>query len=71
MNIMPKGNIPSTAQVLADPSTSYWLRNSIVAARNRDPLDAARDAELLAKILLHDLEQQLRQGLRDGRVSPL
>jgi len=34
--------------VLADPSTSYWLKSAIEAALTRDPVDALNDALVLA-----------------------
>lgn len=38
-------------QVLSDPSTSYWLRDALRSAMVRDPVDAARDALALARLL--------------------
>jgi hypothetical protein len=38
-------------RLLADPSISYWLRDALKAALERDPVDAANDAGLLAIIL--------------------
>lgn len=38
-------------QVLSDPSTSYWLRDALRAAMVRDPVDAANDAQVLARLL--------------------
>lgn len=38
-------------QVLSDPSTSYWLRDALRSAMVRDPVDAARDALVLARLL--------------------
>jgi len=37
--------------VLADPSTSYWLKSAIEAALTRDPVDALNDALVLAAVL--------------------
>lgn len=38
-------------RILADPTASYWLKNAIAALRNnRDIVDAANDAELLASL---------------------
>lgn len=39
------------ANTLADPATSYWLKNAIEQALNRDPLDAAIDAQRLSALL--------------------
>jgi hypothetical protein len=37
--------------VLSSPSSSFWLTTSLRTALSRDPVDAARDAELLAQLL--------------------
>lgn len=38
-------------EILASPSTSFWLKDALQAALQRDPVDAANDAELLAAVL--------------------
>ncbi len=38
-------------QILVAPDASYWLKHALVDASRRDPLDALKDAELLARIL--------------------
>jgi hypothetical protein len=38
-------------KVTEDPASSYWLKNALIEAINRDPLDAAQDAEVLSRIL--------------------
>ena len=38
-------------EVLADPAASYWLKNCLRSALERDALDAKQDARLLAHIL--------------------
>ncbi len=38
-------------RTLADPSTSYWLAAAIRALMQRDPLDAAIDAQHLADLM--------------------
>ena len=43
--------LPSIDEVLADPSASFWLRNALLAALSRDPVDAANDAEVLVRLL--------------------
>lgn len=45
---MPTDTILAT---LADPCTTYWLRDALKSALARDPLDALRDAEMLADLL--------------------
>ena len=42
--------------ILADPATSYWLRDAIVTAFERDPFDAERDALVLASLLTRRLD---------------
>lgn len=43
--------LPSPAELIASPSTSFWLRDSLLAALGRDPVDAAADAEMLSQVL--------------------
>lgn len=62
-----------TAETLmASPSASFWLRGCVASALERDPVDAANDAELLACVLAaradaHNATQAARYGIRDGR----
>jgi len=44
-------HVPSIAQVMNDPAASDWLKHALSGALNRDPVDAAHDAECLAEIL--------------------
>lgn len=41
----------SVGEALEAPSTSYWLKAAILSSLERDPVDAATDAELLSAIL--------------------
>jgi hypothetical protein len=41
----------SISEVLNDPSASYWLKGALTSALARDPVDAANDADLLARML--------------------
>jgi hypothetical protein len=43
--------LPSVDGLLRDPSTSNWLRNALTSALLRDPVDAANDADILARVL--------------------
>lgn len=46
--------MPSDEELRAmanNPAHSYWLRNALVLALERDPADAANDAGLLALVL--------------------
>ena len=43
--------LPATEEVLRDPAASFWLKNALRSALARDPVDAANDAEVLARLL--------------------
>jgi len=43
--------LPSVEAVIEDPASSYWLKASVQAAIQRDPVDALNDALLLAALL--------------------
>jgi hypothetical protein len=43
--------LPEVEQVLGDPTASLWLKNALRSALSRDPVDAANDAEVLARLL--------------------
>lgn len=49
---MLANELPNIETVLADPSMSYWLKDALRASLSRDPVDAARDAELLSNLLI-------------------
>jgi len=38
-------------RVMPDPATSRWLRDALRGALARDPVNAANDAKLLARLL--------------------
>jgi len=42
---------PEISAVQSDPCASYWLRGALESAIGRDPVDAARDAEALCRLL--------------------
>jgi hypothetical protein len=53
---MPKFKDPNVwfqnaLQVTEDPAASGWLKNGLLEAINRDPVDAVGDAEVLYRIL--------------------
>ncbi len=49
-------------QVLADPAASSWLKDALRSAMDRDPVDAANDAEVLAELLDRRCHELLRRG---------
>jgi|GEM_PF-685675 len=51
--------VPTVADMLADPAVSYALKEVLLVWEVRDPVDAARDARLLAEVL----EQQADEAV--------
>jgi hypothetical protein len=51
------GNDDEVRQILNGPATSYWLKDALTSALDRDPVDACNDAELLAMVLGHRADQ--------------
>ncbi|MDI1328275.1 MAG: hypothetical protein PSV23_15890 [Brevundimonas sp.] len=43
--------VPTVADLLAHPAVSYALKEVLLVWEVRDPVDAARDARLLAEVL--------------------
>ncbi len=65
---MPKRKDPNiwfreALKVADDAAASGWLKNALVEAINRDPVDAAGDAEVLCRIL-----QQRAAAVQQGRM---
>jgi len=61
--------LPLIEQVLDDPAASNWLKNALMAALQRDAVDAANDAALLAALLERRANALLsccRQAAADG-----
>lgn len=58
-------------QVLNDPCASYWLKHSLRTGLSRDPLDAAHDAEVLAKLLGQQADETLRASPGAMTVSDI
>jgi hypothetical protein len=49
-------------RVIAAPDTSHWLRDALIAASLRDPVDAANDAEVLSDLMSRRCAQLLGRG---------
>jgi hypothetical protein len=49
-------------QVLSDPAASFWLKDTLRSALDRDPVDAANDAEALFRLLDERCHKILSQG---------
>jgi hypothetical protein len=44
-------DLPEIDEVLADLAGSFWLKAALRSALSRDPVDAANDSEILARLL--------------------
>jgi len=53
---------PSCEAILNDPAASDWLKLALVSALERDPVDAAADAEVLAAVLRERCDAVLFAG---------
>jgi len=51
-NLTPEAIKHELQEVLADSSTSPWLRDALNSAMPRDPVDALNDAEYLSNVLM-------------------
>lgn len=52
-------------QILADPSASFWIKAALRSALNRDLVDAANDADVLARAL----SRRCNRSLRDSAIG--
>lgn len=53
--------LPTIEEVLRDRSASAWLKAALRSALERDPVDAANDAEVLARLLDLRCRSMLRE----------
>ena len=66
--------MPLIEEVLSDPAASNWLKNALMAALQRDAVDAANDSALLAALLDRRADALLtccRQAATDGAAQPV
>lgn len=49
----------SVAEILLDPTASYWLKDAISTLNNRDTLDALHDAEILHEIFAEKFHKEI------------
>jgi hypothetical protein len=54
-------DLPTVEEILSDPAASFWLHNALRSALSRDPVDAANDADVLARLLDRRCKEILRQ----------
>ena len=62
-------SLRSEEDVLNDFSASYWLKNALSSALQRDPIDASRDAELLARLLREWADELLTWAIRENMIG--
>jgi len=56
----------SIDDILTDQEASEWLKSALRSALERDPVDAANDAEVLAQLLEERADRILRAWHNDG-----
>lgn len=61
------GGLPTTDEILDDPTASFWLKAALHSALSRDPVDAANDAEVLAQVLERRCRNLLNRPLTSDR----
>jgi len=62
MNEPLKNDLPEIEEVLLNPAASYWLKAALRSALARDPVDAAHDADILARLLYRRCQEILAEG---------
>jgi len=62
---------PRVHELLSAPDVSYWFKNALRSALQRDPVDAVKDAELLAEVLRGWLADVFSAHGVDGESVPL
>jgi hypothetical protein len=55
-------DLPGIDEVLADAAASYWLKTALRSALCRDPVDAANDSEILARLLQQRCDRILSES---------
>lgn len=57
---------PTWQAIIEDPTASDWLKAALLSALDRDPVDAAADAEILAAALREHRDLVLHLASPDG-----
>lgn len=63
-DIHPARLIPSVDAALRNLATSSWLKNALLTALERDPVQAANEAQLLFEILDAHASEVVERSLR-------
>lgn len=61
--------VPSLDELLAAPTTSKWLASALASAVDRDPVDAANDADLLQRVMASRVGAMLEAHLKTSRPT--
>lgn len=56
-------------RICEDPSISHWFKNAMNSALQRDPVDAANDAELLSLVLTKRANDKIEEASKCSRNS--
>lgn len=56
-------------RICEDPAVSYWLRDALLGALKRDPIDAAADAGLLSLVLDKRASEILSKATADISIN--
>jgi len=59
---MPNNHDRAILRACQDPAASSWFKSAAMSALNRDPVDAAHDAEELARLFLDRAQQILAEA---------
>jgi hypothetical protein len=54
--------MPTTREILSDPTTSNWMKRALTEALLLDPVDAANEAEVLTLVLSERADNLLKGG---------
>ena len=57
-------------KILDDPCTSFWLKDALLAALQRDPVDALNDCNHLAEILIDRNDEITRYYKARFEIKP-
>lgn len=60
-------HVPTIDAILGDPAASFWLKAALRSALSRDPVDAANDADVLARVL----ERRCRSILNETATTQI
>lgn len=60
---------PSPEDIIAHPGTSYWLKDALQRALDRDPCDALGDAIMLAQVLARRFNEIKNATARSSHES--